>query len=290
MKTIKFLIITIILVNFSILFSIFDDYEPSPRARALGGAYYTKSDDANAIFYNPAGLNLAGNCINASNTKVFGNDFEKLNNIALSIELPKKYGTLGIGMKSMEVSYLEVNLHTESTYSLGHGFTLMKDIHSKLLVGYTANIYHISQLSTDIDSNDYEKQNTVGFDIGALATLHRRTKLAFTVTNINNPKFAGEDRNFDLPRKFAMGISYEPYYGVSTSFELKKTFEQQGTEFHAGIEFVLYKILTLRTGLRNLPSSYSMGFGLNFKNILIDYGFNTHEIGSTHHFGIGYKL
>ncbi|MCD4817598.1 MAG: hypothetical protein K8S23_02775 [Candidatus Cloacimonetes bacterium] len=290
MKTIKILMITLILVSFSSLFSVFNDYEPSPRARALGGAYYTISNDANAIFYNPAGLNLAGNCINASNTKPFGNDFQKLNNFALSVKLPEKFGTVGMGLKSMKVSYLDVNLHSEYTYSLGHAFTLMKDIHSELLVGYTANFYHVSTLTTEIDSNDRETQNTVGFDVGALATLHRRTKLAFTVTNINNPKFTGEEQNHDLPRKFAMGISYEPYYGVSTSLELKKTFEQQGTEVHAGIEFVLYEILTLRTGLRNLPSSYSIGFGLDFKNILIDYGFNTHEIGCTHHFGIGYKL
>jgi hypothetical protein len=36
------------------VFAMFDDYEPSPRARAMGGACTAVIDDANACFYNPA--------------------------------------------------------------------------------------------------------------------------------------------------------------------------------------------------------------------------------------------
>ena len=53
-KLIIFLIAAIcVTANLS---AIFDDYEPSPRARGMGGAFYSSGDDANAIFYNPAGL------------------------------------------------------------------------------------------------------------------------------------------------------------------------------------------------------------------------------------------
>jgi hypothetical protein len=281
MKLIKLIIISVFVLGSVALFASFDDYEPSARARGMGGAFYSVSNDANAVFYNTAGLQFAGNGIVGNYTKLFGNDFQVLSAIGLSMNLPKKFGTLGIGLQALDVTYMDVTLTSEKTYSLNHAITIMKDYHSELHFGYSLNMYHLS-------FSGFGSQTTVGVNVGALAVLHQRTKLGFTVTNVNNPS-VGDDFTQDLPQKMTIALAYEPYYGVTTALELKKSFDRDETEIHAGTEFEILQGFVLRTGIRNHPASYSAGLGLNVKNILVDYAYSTHEIGGTHHFSIGYK-
>ena len=277
-KIITVLCLVFLAVN---LAAIFDDYEPSARARAMGGAYYSVSDDANAVFYNPAGLNSSANNIIIGYSKIFDNDFQVLNTVALSMQLPRKLGTLGIGLQSMDVDFLEVSLLSEKTYCLSHSFNILNDIHSNLDIGYTFNMYHLS-----IDG--FGEQPAFGINLGALATVHQRTQVGFTITNLNNPS-VGEDGAHDLPQKMSMGISYHPYTDVITSLELKKTMNSK-TEIHAGAEVKVVEMLTVRCGVRSEPTSYSIGARFDMYNIVVDYGFNTHTVDSTHHFSIGYKF
>jgi len=277
-KIITALCLVFIAVN---LAAFFDDYEPSPRARAMGGAFYSISNDANAVFYNPAGLKSAENSIIIGYSSLFGNDFQILNTVAFSMQLPRKFGTLGIGLQSMDVDFQDVNLLSEKIYALSHSFNILNDIHSNLDIGYTLNMYHLS-----IDG--FGEQPAFGINLGALATVHQRTQIGFTITNLNNPS-VGEDNAHDLPQKMAMGISYHPYTDVITSLELKKTMNAK-TEIHAGTEVKVIEMLTIRCGVRSEPTSYSMGARFNMYNIIIDYGFNTHTIDATHHFSIGYKF
>jgi len=277
-KILTVLCLVFLVVN---LAAIFDDYEPSARARAMGGAYYSVCDDANAVFYNPAGLNSSANNIIIGYSKIFDNDFQVLNTVALSMQLPRKLGTLGIGLQSMDVDFLDVSILSEKIYALSHSFNILNDIHSNLDIGYTFNMYHLS-----IDG--FGEQPAFGINLGALATVHQRTQIGFTITNLNNPS-VGEDNAHDLPQKMSIGISYHPYTDVITSLELKKTMNSK-TEIHAGAEAKIVEMLTLRCGVRSEPTSYSMGARFDMYNIVVDYGFNTHTIDSTHHFSIGYKF
>ena len=281
-KIIKIAVLLLVSLN---LLAVFDDYEPSPRARAMGGTFYSTSDDANGIFYNPAGLSLAENNLAVGYTKLFGNDFQVLNTVAFTMELPKNFGKLGLGLLSMDVDYLDVNLMSEKIYALAHSITLLQDVHSSIYLGYVANFYHLS-------INSFGDQTAFGLNLGALAILHQRTRLGFAISNLNNPKI-GEDNLHNLPRKIGIGISYLPYEGVSTSLELKKTLGDRvksETEIHAGTEIEVLKSLVLRFGVRNKPSSYSMGAKFELFDVYIDYAYNTHILDATHHFGIGYKF
>ncbi|HCX72424.1 MAG TPA: hypothetical protein DHM37_01780 [Candidatus Cloacimonas sp.] len=277
-------LIAILLVAFN-LFGVFDDYEPSPRARAMGGAYYTTSNEADAIFYNPAGLNLAETNLMGSYTKPFSNDFQVVNTLAFTTALPGKFGNIGIGVQSMDVEWQDVELMSERVYALSHAFALLEDVHSSIFLGYTANLYHLSM-------HELGSETAFGLNLGALAILHARTRLAFSVSNLNNPKL-GEDNSQELPQKLAGGISYEPYSGVITALELKKTINNKtksDTEIHVGTEIKVVDPLTLRFGVRNHPNSYSMGARFSLYNVCLDYAFNTHVTGNTHHFGLGYNF
>ncbi len=281
------LIIFVLALSLNLL-AIFNDYEPSPRARAMGGAYYSTSNDQMAIFYNPAGLSLAGNGVTTSYCKVFGNDFQELTVLGFSYELPGKLGTVGLGLEAMDVDYLDVNLMSEKIYAISHSFTLLKDIHSEIYLGYSFNLY-------SLDMDTFGSETDMGISLGALAILHQRTRLAFAISNLNNPAF-GKEEDEELAQKMTIGIAYEPYPDVTTALELKKTYglggvEGEKTEIHGGVEYKVHEILTLRAGLRNQPASYSFGAGINAYGVQIDYGYSTHSVlNGTHHFGLGYKF
>jgi hypothetical protein len=264
------------------LTAVFNDYEPSPRARALSGAFYSTSDDAFAVFYNPAGLIRSGKNIAMSYTHRYGSDFSILSSVAVSWDLPKKFGTVGLGLMAHDVDYLDVNLMSEKTYTLSHGIILMKDIHSEIAFGYSLNLYHLS-------ISGFGEQPSFGLNLGAIAVLHQRTRIGFAVNNINNPKL-GEDNRHDLPQKMSIGIAYEPYQNITTIFELRKSVDDD-TEIHTGAEVTVFDILALRFGVRNNPASYSAGAGFQIYDIIVDYGFNTHStLSGTHHIGLGYKF
>lgn len=281
----KILIITLVLLaSFTSIFAVFDEYEASARARSLGGAFYTVSDDASSIFYNPAGLREAGNNFIAGYSNPFGLSFMKVSNGALTYNL-KNYGVLGIGYRSMNVEYNDVNLMDEKTFALSYAFTLMEDVHSSIFFGTSVNFYML-------EFKDFGNEPSIGVNFGALAILHQRTRVGVTITNINNDKL-GSDNSHDIPRKLVAALAYNPYNGVTTSVELHKSFSDYDApiELHTGAEMTLYEAFILRLGVRNNPAQYNMGFGIKTYNFIINYGLSTHPtLDLTHEFGVGYKF
>ncbi|MCF7814772.1 MAG: hypothetical protein K9N40_09865 [Candidatus Cloacimonetes bacterium] len=277
----KTILVLLIIATALQLAAIFDDYEPSPRARGMGGAFYATSDDANAVFYNPAGLVNSPNNILVGYTQLFGCDFAEVSSFAFGLKLPGKFGRIGFGLLSLDAEYLGVNLLSEKNYVVSHGMNILKDIHSSLDFGYSLNMY-----SLKIDG--FGSQSVLGINAGLLATLHQRTRIGFTVYNLNNPA-VGTGNDHELPQRIAMGISYSPYADVTTNLELKKAIDGD-TEIHTGSEVKVLDMLILRLGLRTNPKSFSAGARFDMFNVLIDYAVNTHTMGLTHHFGVGYKF
>jgi hypothetical protein len=259
---------------------MFDDYEPSVRARAMSGAVTSFSDDYTAILYNPAGLKNAENQVGATYYHLFGNDFATVSALSASYQTP--YGAFGAGFQSMSVDYLDVNLTAENKFSLGHSFTLIKDVRSDISLGYSANLYHLSY-------HELGSQTAFGLNAGVIAVLHQRTRLGFMLTNINKPKMGASEKH-EIPQMLAVGLSYIPYQGVITAVDLKKNWEGD-TEIRGGVEVEVHPMFLLRMGVRNNPASYSAGAGFKIIGISLDYAVSTHAVlDLTHHIGLGYKF
>ncbi|MBN2564999.1 MAG: hypothetical protein JXB46_04755 [Candidatus Eisenbacteria bacterium] len=264
---------------------VFDNMILTPRARAMGGAFVAMSDDESAIFTNPAGLaDQTEIGVYASYVDLFGYPYWDLG--SLSAVVPTEYGTFGLGARMFTTEYDGVDLESEYTIMVSHGFSLMKDIHSSLAIGYTANLYGLSFDAVSVSGEDLGSANTMGFDIGVLGTLRGRTRFGFFMKNINNPKL-GEADTDDLPQWFTGGVAYSPYGGVETSLELQK---QDDEDLRAcfGVETALTDFFTVRAGLQNNPNRLSAGFGANFQRIRVDYSYTSHAVlPGTHHFGLG---
>lgn len=278
----KIIIAIMLVANITLLLAVFNDYQPSARARAMSNAYVAISDDANGVFYNPAGISFAPMSASVGMAQLFGQDFTEIRTGSIVYPLPKKLGTIGIGLKMFDVDFEDEALMSESHIVLAHGFNLMADIHSSVRVGWSANLYNLSM-------SGYGKDDAFGVNLGALATLHQRTKFGFAVSNLNQPKIgAGNEHN--LPRKLSMGISYTPYDQVTTSVEMKKDFAED-TEFMGGVEFKLFEPLYIRAGVHQNPATWSTGASFRMVGVILDYSYTQHTVlAPTHYLNIGYEF
>jgi hypothetical protein len=278
----RIFLISLILIPCALLLAVFDDYQPSARARGMGGAFVSVANDANTIFFNPAGIADSHYEAMVGFAQLNGEKFSEFKTLALGAELPKKLGSLGFGIRMLDVEHGGYNLMSEQIYTLSHGFTLQEDIHSVINLGYSLNYYHLS-------FDDDESDDAIGIDLGATALLHTRTKLGFAVTNLGQAKM-GFENQIDLPSKLALGISYIPYEGVTTSIEVKKDFAE-ATEFMGGVEARLFEPLYLRFGVHQNPATYSAGATFILEGISLDYAFTYHSVlNPTHYLNLGYKF
>ena len=279
----KYILITILFLQAALLCAVFDDYIPSARARGMGGAFTAVADDATAIFFNPAGLAQSDNHLQIGFSQLYNPKFAEHGTAAAAIKLPEKWGRLGLGARFFGVTFEDVDLMSEKTFSLSHGFVLQHDIHSTICMGYTGNFHHLA-----FDDED-DTDSALSLDLGVNAVLHGRTRFGFTVANLFKARMGHESQN-ELPSKLALGLAYQPYDGVTTSVELKKDFAKE-TEFMGGVEARIFEPLTLRFGIHHNPALYNLGLGLNIRGVEIDYSYSFHNVlPSTSHINVGYKF
>lgn len=278
----KIILVCLILVQAVMLLAVFDDYQPSARARAMGNAYTAIADDANGLFYNPAGLGGYKYAVSAGFANLYNQEFSEFKTLALAAELPAQLGTIALGARMMDVDYEDFSLMSEQIITLGHSIQLLKDIHSQINFGYSANLY---KLAMDGEEND----SSFGVDLGLVALLHDRTRFGFAVNNVTKATM-GYENQIDLPSSLSLGISYLPYDMVTTSIELKKDFGKE-TEFMGGVEAHPFAPLAIRFGVHQNPATYNAGMGLQVKNIVLDYAFTYHPVlEGTHYLNLSYKF
>ena len=279
----KRIIVIAVLISLASLYAgVFEDFQPSARARGMGGAFTGVSDDVSALFFNPAGLVQTNFGIIVGGAQLQNQEFAEFKTLAIGYRLPKGLGTVALGGRLFDVDFEDATLMAEQTFSLGHAFTLVSDIHSQIFFGYSGNLYRLSY-------DEEDPEDAIGVDLGAMAILHQRTRLGFSVQNINQPQL-GNQNQIELPRKLAMGVSYIPYEGVTTSVELRKDFANK-TEFMGGVEAQLFEPFVIRAGVHQNPASWNAGATFRVRGIHVDYAFSSHSVlDGTHYFNLGYKF
>ena len=269
--------------------AVFDNIGPSPRTRAMGGAFAALADDGCAVFYNPAGLSqLTDYHLFTSYHRPYGLDF--LEHMAGSVTVPlPKFGVMGLGFQKFAVTYQGQDLESEKTFSLSHGFSVMRDVHSSLALGYTFNLYAL-EFGTSHQGQSLGSAQALGVDLGILATLRTRTSMGAAVRNLNQPRM-GQGYREDLPRYMTFGIAYRPYPGVVTVLDLSKKLGEE-TQMDGGIEAHIVPFMVLRFGVQTKPDRLTGGVGFNYQGAHFDYALVnhsalplTHQMSISYHFG-----
>ncbi|GJM44142.1 MAG: hypothetical protein DHS20C21_09840 [Gemmatimonadota bacterium] len=269
--------------------AIFDDLEYSPRAAGLGGAYAGLSDDATAVFYNPAGLaGLTDYSFHGTFFEPFNLGFHKASAAAFAMPTDN-WGSFGIGYSDFRVDYLGSTLSIERTVTLSHGLVLMEDISSSLTFGYNINLYNLDYPTTSVSGLDLGSETTLGVDIGFQATVRERTTAGVFAKNVNAATM-GDPVATDLPQRVSAGMAYRPYDGVVTAVEFEKELGEE-IQFHGGMEFRIADPLTLRFGTQTKPNLFDIGIGIKYAQVDLDFTFTNHPVlEETFRYGVGLRF
>ena len=260
------------------------------KSMGMAGAVVSDIDGIESVFYNPSGL------VNSDKYSiVFGRsnlyDLSFLNHEFLSVSFPNKmafsFQQLSTNSKGAFSSSNSVNLSTEEIITISQGFNLLNDENSTLSVGYNVNALIFSQAGSAGPTGDGtsglpgSKSNSLGIDLGIHASLRDKISFGAFVKNINNPAIGRGSTQSHLPRRMNLGITYNPFDALYTTFAFERVLGEDKTSFRFGAEYDLNNSLTLRSGIQMNPNRLGLGFGYTVRNLELSYSLLTHSILSS---------
>jgi hypothetical protein len=295
-----------------------------PRAIGMGSAFTAISNDATAMYWNPAGLALLSeNQFILSQTAMIADI--RNNYIGLAIPMGET-GTFGVNLTAVTMSDEEVTTEfspngTGETYSAGmyaFGLTYARQLYENFSIGF--NLKYVRE---DIANSSAQG---VALDIGTLFTTpfwgvvfsssitNFGTKMQMQGSDLQtqyDPDPLSEGNNerldvfystetFELPLRLQIGLarSFQIMEGQSFTLAVDAAHPNDNTEFvNVGGELALLNnMVFLRGGYKNLfmqdqEEDLSLGAGvrydeLGFLKISVDYAFQNYKhLGDVHTFG-----
>jgi len=282
------------------------------RASAMGDAFVAISDDASALYWNPAGLvQFADNqVIFSHNTWVvdINHDF-----LGLVYHL-SPMDAVGVSVTSLSMQKMPVTTEFAPTgtgeyFSFGDlafSLTYSRAMTDKFSFGGTVRYME--------ETLDKLKMRGVMIDLGTYYWTGLGTsRFAVVVTNFGNQMAPDGDiilfgnrkksdwQSFSPPTMFRFGFAFEPVYTdkhkLTTSIQLNHPNDNsENVSFGAEYKYdepLMYSQLFLRGGYKYNADEqdFSLGAGLAlslpFGNIKIDYGYaNFSTLGSAHRFTV----
>lgn len=282
MRVMKFLLSPLLLLMMLTGASayVFDSIDVSSKARGMGGAWAAGGGDATAVAYNPALLmEVERLSIAVSYLQPNQQAFESLAYAAFSFQSWRKQ-RMAVAVRHFGVEYMGSDLESETTLTFSHAFPVLKDIHSRLYIGYCLNAYMLEFGATQ--TLDLGSETTFGLDVGVLGVLRERTRLGLFLRNVNEPS-VGKYRSEPIPQWITAAVSYQPYYGVVTELDVR-TMRGESVEILMGMQFAVTEMLDLRVGFQTEPNTLAGGFTLKIRSFAVDYAYSSHSaLPGTHH-------
>ncbi len=271
----------------------------SPRAAAMGDAYISVTDGAEATYYNPAALARIPNTDFAfTHTSWFAGINHEFAAAARTFGI---WGTFGLSVTALYTDEMKVRTPlqpdgTGETFYSGnyrYGFSYSRFLTDKVTMGGTISYIHMS-LYSDFDAN------AIAGDIAVLySTDFRGFRFGMKIANFGSEvKYVNE--SYPLPTNFQFGLSMNALQQESQTLLISLTAikPNDGKPLgQVGAEWNFNKTIYLRGGyqLNNDVTKYSFGGGLHWRvsNYLLefDYSYNDYSIlGGAHRFGISFSL
>jgi len=249
--------------------SSFEDLEPSGRGRALGGACSTIVNDADANWWNPAGLSEShGRQLTLFYQDLFG--LGLVNNQYLGY-VQQNAAKSGVALTWNQVrtsSRVDFMQYSENSYSFGYGY----GITPQLSAGISLTYYNLTNPS---------RASGWGYSLGLLTKLFSgHIRLAAVGNNLNRPTITWDSgRSERLPSKWTLGLGIRPNKGWTVLSDFRGV-GSGWTETRLGIETgFLNEALSLRFGVCNLEEKRwlpSCGAGVKLGMVKFDYACEFH--------------
>lgn len=279
----------------------------SARAAALGGSFVSNNDDADVIFYNPAGLQmLDGNPISFS----FVKHLMDINLATLSYSTEIE----GIGRFGSAIKYINYGSFTGSD-EFGAKTSEFGVNEMAIVLGYANNLdnnfYYGANAKFIYSGIESRSSTALALDLGLHYTIPEKNwNFGFAVLNLGGQISKYYNTSEQLPLDIAIGVSKKLENlpaRISVDFhKLNKDrddFIQRFKAFTVGVEFTLSKVMKLRLGYDNERRSefkigstagiagFNLGLGVKVSNYQFDYSYSSLGlVGGLHRIGLSTSL
>ncbi|MDD5688192.1 MAG: type IX secretion system membrane protein PorP/SprF [Elusimicrobia bacterium] len=273
----------------SCLFAAFDELNIGARPQGMSGAFTAVANDANALFYNPAGMTLLKKAEFTSNYGRLFMGLDDNSSIGSSflgyVQPLGKYGTPGFSWYNLTLS----NLYDETAVALSYAYPVTKYLSTGISVKNLSRKFGSDDYTrTAIDANgntrlDIEgisgdpvfdkgkKSSAFSGDFGILYLHSSSLSFGFSAQNITKPDIglSGEDK---IPSVYRIGAAYN-----KLSYLLSLETVSKGSDLNVllgGEKWFAEKNIGLRGGL-SLGSrrwnNITGGLTVKFDNFSFDY-------------------
>lgn len=303
-----FILITILFNNtFSQTTYDFLRVDMSARAAALGGSFTSNNDDADVIFYNPAGLGtLASNPISFSFVKYLMDI--NLASLSYSTEFE------GIGRFGAAVKYINYGSFNERDFT-GNQTGTFNVNELALIVGYAnqldKNFFYGANIKFLYSGIADRSSTAMAVDLGLHYFIPESNwNFGFSALNLGGQLSTYYDKKENLPVDLAFGVSKKLEnlpLRLSLDFHRlnqdRDNFSQRFKAFTVGAEFTLSKVMKLRFGYDNERrkdfkigstagiAGFSTGVGIKISDYQFDYGYSSLGlVGGLHRISVSTAL
>jgi len=260
----------------------------SARAIAMGEAYSSITDDATAMFYNPARL-CFGTKVNLS---LMHNELvQDVNTDFFAVKFPvSDRVAIGVGLVTTAINNIEIRTipgAAENTFdarNMATGVSLGYKLNQNLSIGFTGKFLY--------EKVYVDEASGIGFDLGTNYSKDKYS-IAFAISNlgsVNELKY----QSSKLPALVRFGASYKTKYN-KFDFTLGADGFQilSGGTFHfltggeAGYKEFVFLRAGYQTGYDN--RGFSTGIGFKYKAVAVDYAFVPYQndFGNSNTFSLG---
>jgi LysM repeat protein len=307
MKKIIFLTFGFLLLTSGYLMADFEHLGCGARASALGG-YTAFSDDVYGIYYNPGGLSwvkFPEMSLDYARLWYGLSDNSILNDGFFGYVSPLKNKSSAIGVAWHNFALMEYYTENNLILSYSNRFTENFGLGVSLKPFYQD--YNMDKYTLADPLFDYGKKthnSAFGIDLGLLWNFYPDSFLGISLLNLNifeSISDIGFSEIQFLPTTINLGIAYRRHYRQDNLFSAGVDMEYSDSDIKlkAGIEkWFSKKRFGLRGGLGFGSKQYydiSLGMGIRFKLVEIDYSFNLPVNGivgtvGTHRISLVYRF
>lgn len=254
------------------------------RPLGLNDAYVAIADDANAIWWNPAGISQLKKSFF---TSMYANlyDVDGLSMSSFGFARPTNIGAFGIGITHLRASnipitdvkgnIIEHSVQSENVLTLSYGNSLF-------------NKWRLGASIRYLRSGEVVESSGFSLDLGLLANPVRRFYFGTMIQQMTSYLTMGDDDESQrLPRNIKMAAAFN-VGKASIGLGLENLLSSHYRKISVGCEVKPHRYIALRTSLRagmreETNPSWSAGMGLIFKGMQIDYAYTDQtSLASTH--------